>query len=91
VYIVGNMETNLLVTHFNKSIGLGQFCHECRLGRIGKITSKVTDNASRREGPEGLEGRNFKIQTKTTRRWARRDLDKNSFESKDEVSAVSII
>ena len=31
--------------------------------------------------PRGIEGKNLKIPTNTTRRWARRDLDENSFES----------
>jgi hypothetical protein len=37
-------------------------------------------------GPEGLSRKTFKIKTQ----WTRRDLDKNSFESKTVISAFII-
>jgi hypothetical protein len=41
-------------------------------------------------GPEESKRKTFTIHAQSSSQWARRDLNKNSFESKDEVSAVSI-
>ena len=40
VYIVGNMETFSARYSFYQAKRLGQFCRECRLGRIGKNNFK---------------------------------------------------
>src|SRR5215204_922344 len=41
-------------------------------------------------GPEESKRKTFTIHAQSSSQWARRDLNKNSFESKDEVSAVNI-